>query len=86
MISFLVGILLDTAANIYIAIIVIYVLLSWFPQRGFIGTVHDSLGTLCEPYLGLFRRLIPPAGGIDFSPIVAVIVLELVVRLIIWLL
>ena len=86
MISFLVGILLDTAANIYIAIIVIYVLLSWFPQRGFIRTAHDSLGRLCEPYLGLFRRLIPPAGGIDFSPIVAVIVLELVVRLIIWLL
>ncbi|MGI6217252.1 MAG: YggT family protein [Coriobacteriales bacterium] len=69
--------------DLYVTIIVIYVLLSWFPHTsGVIGTIYSALGTICEPYLGLFRKILPPIGGVDFSPILAVIILELVVRLI----
>ena len=45
-------------------------------------SVREALGTLVEPYLLLFRRLIPAFSGMDFSPIVALIVLQLVERLI----
>ncbi|MCD8200272.1 MAG: YggT family protein [Coriobacteriaceae bacterium] len=63
-------------------LILIYVLMSWIPDpRGIILSIYRALGTLCEPYLGLFRRIIPPLGMIDFSPIVAIIVLQLIVRL-----
>ena len=43
---------------------------------------REALGTLVEPYLSLFRRFIPTFSGMDFSPIVALIVLQLVERLI----
>lgn len=83
----MISLAISTASNIYIAVIFIYVLMSWFPHdRGLAGSIYEALGSICEPYLGFFRRLIPPAGGIDFSPIVAIIVLKLIARLIIWIL
>ena len=44
--------------------------------------VYNVLGSICEPYLGLFRKVIPAMGGVDFSPVIAVIVLQLVVQVI----
>ena len=73
-------------ANAYTTVIFVYVLMSWLPntESGVIGQVYRALGTLCDPYLDLFRRFIPPIGGaIDISPIVALLVLQFVVRLII---
>ena len=69
--------------EIYAWVIFIYVILSWFPhETGIMGKIYDALGTVCEPYLKLFRKFIPPVGGrgaaIDFSPIVAFIALQLV--------
>ena len=78
--------IIASLANAYTIIIFVYVLMSWLPDttNGAIGQVYRALGTLCEPYLGLFRRFIPPIGGaIDISPIVALLVLQFVVRLII---
>lgn len=71
--------------DLYVAIILIYVLMSWLPnhQYGLIGDIYRALGKLCEPYLRWFRRLIPPIGGmIDISPIIAIIVVQLLGRLI----
>lgn len=39
------------------------------------------LDSICGPYLNLFRRIIPPMGGIDFSPVIALIALNLAERL-----
>ncbi|AIQ64950.1 YGGT family protein [compost metagenome] len=66
--------------NIYFYMILFYVLMSWLPnvRDNFIG---ELLGKLVEPYLRPFRRIIPPLfGTIDFSPIVALFVLELAMR------
>ncbi|MFB6466562.1 YggT family protein [Cytobacillus sp. Hz8] len=56
--------------------LIIYILMSWFP-----GARDTSIGRffekICEPYLEPFRRIIPPFGMIDFSPIVAFLVLRL---------
>lgn len=69
--------------DIYTFIIFVYVILSWLPtKRGLLADIDSVLAKLCEPYLGLFRRFIPPIGGmLDISPIVAILALQLVVRL-----
>lgn len=64
--------------QIYWWMIIIYVLMSWIPnvRASFIG---EFLGKLVEPYLSIFRRFIPPIGGmLDISPIVALFVLNFV--------
>lgn len=70
--------------NFYSILIVIYVLMSWIPQGAarIIEDIRGVLASICEPYLGLFRRFIPPLGIVDISPIVAILVLELLGRLI----
>ncbi|WP_010491958.1 MULTISPECIES: YggT family protein [Paenibacillus] len=67
-----------TLISIYQYVLIAYVLLSWLPsaRESFIGEI---LGKLCEPYLSVFRRFIPPIGGmIDISPIIALIALRFV--------
>ncbi len=65
------------AFQIYFFLIIIYVLMSWIP-----GLRESSFGELVEklvePYLGVFRSIIPPLGMIDFSPIIALLALELI--------
>ncbi len=71
--------------NIYQFLIVVWCVLSWVPRSpgsGNLGTFRDALGILVEPYLGIFRRIIPPMGGIDFSPIVAIFALGIIERLV----
>ena len=46
------------------------VLLSWFPAAQTVGFLQP-LFSVCDPYLNLFRNLIPPIGGIDLSPLLA---------------
>jgi len=64
--------------QIYFYMIIAYVLLSWLPneRQSFVG---ELLGKIVEPYLSIFRRFIPPIGGmIDISPIIALIALQFV--------
>lgn len=78
--------LIIALGNAYTIIIFVYVLMSWLPntETGVVGQVYRALGTLCEPYLGLFRRLIPPIGGVvDITPIIAILVLQFVVSFIV---
>ncbi len=58
-------------------LIIAYVLMSWIPVKGVLYDVYRVLASIVEPYLGLFRRIIPPIGMIDISPIVAILVLQL---------
>jgi len=66
---------LSLLVDIYIFVVFAYVILSWLPETRHQRWYH-SLGQFVEPYLGLFRRFIPPMGGmIDLSPMVAIFVL-----------
>ncbi|MGI6105789.1 MAG: YggT family protein [Raoultibacter sp.] len=69
----------------YSMIIFVYVLMSWFPMNNkIVVDVYEFLGKICDPYLNLFRKFIPPIGGtVDISPIVALLVLQFGVRLIV---
>lgn len=68
--------ILNLALNLYSWAIIIYILMSWFPGARE-SSFGEMLGKITEPYLDIFRRFIPPLGMIDFSPIVAILVLSL---------
>lgn len=68
---------LATFVQIYLILLLIRVLLSWFPNVNWYDPPFSVLSQLTDPYLNLFRSLIPPLGGIDFSPIIAFFVLQI---------
>jgi YggT family protein len=67
-----------TFVNIYTALLFIRILLSWFPNIDWSSLPFSILSQLTDPYLNLFRSIIPPLGGIDFSPILALLLLQVV--------
>lgn len=80
----MITLLLTRLIELYGLVIVVYCLMSWIPQmNGWIGDLYSVLGRICDPYLDLFKRVIPAAGGLDFSPIVALLVLAAISRLIV---
>jgi YggT family protein len=62
---------------VYILLIFVYILTSWIrlPYSLWLNRVQRFLYDVCEPYLRLFRRVLPPLGPLDLSPMVAVFVL-----------
>jgi uncharacterized protein YggT (Ycf19 family) len=72
------GAVLSAVLRFYEILIIVYVLMSWFPVRGVLYDLYQVLASLTEPYLGIFRRVIPVMGGFDFSPMVAIILLDFV--------
>ena len=56
-------------------------------MSGGLLSFYRALGKLCDPFLDLFKRIIPPIGGmLDLSPIFAILVVQLAGRLIAFLL
>ena len=70
--------------NFYQILIVVWCILSWFPvpRNGLLADLVGAIDALVSPYINLFRRFIPPFGGLDFSPILAIAVLSLVSRVV----
>ena len=66
--------------GVYILLILAYILTSWIrlPYSPVLNRIQRFLYDVCEPYLRLFRRILPPLGPLDLSPIVAVFFLGLV--------
>ncbi|XMB85097.1 YggT family protein [Mycoplasmatota bacterium WC44] len=64
---------------IYKYMILIYVLLSWFPNFRE-GIIYKFFETLCDPYIQKFRRIIPPIAGMDFSPLIGFFLIEFAIR------
>jgi YggT family protein len=64
---------------VYGLIIFAYILMSWIrmPYSVWMSRIQGFLRDVCEPYLRLFRRVLPPMGPLDLSPIVAIFVLYL---------
>ena len=77
--------LIVSLSDAYSMIIFVYVMLSWFPtDRGILADINNVLARICDLYLNLFKRLIPPIGGmVDVTPIVALLVLQFGVRLLV---
>lgn len=69
--------LLALVINIFVFSIFIRALLSWFNQGDF-GAASDLLGNLTDPVLTLCRRLVPEIGGMDLSPLIALMGLQVI--------
>jgi YggT family protein len=67
---------LELGLTFYSFALIIYIFMSWFPGARE-SSFGEMLAKICEPYLEIFRKFIPPLGMIDLSPIVAIIVLSL---------
>jgi YggT family protein len=76
---------LSTLIYVYTLLIILYIvtqLLFAFgvrpPYSRWSNAILTFLRDVCEPFLRIFRRIIPRIGAFDFSPVVAIIVLELI--------
>lgn len=80
--SFRSGNLLFDLGEIYVVILFVRAILSWFPYDSSspLNPVRRVIFTITEPVLAPFRRLIPPIGAFDISFLVAIIVVQLVVQ------
>jgi uncharacterized protein YggT (Ycf19 family) len=76
---------IDVFVLIYTIVIFVYVLTSWIrlPYSPTLNRLQRFLYDVCEPYIRLFRRILPQLGPLDLSPMVAVIVLWLFERVVI---
>ncbi len=75
--SFLLQVLAQTL-SIYTLVLLVRVLLSWFPNLDWSNPLLSTVSSITDPYLNAFRGLFPPLGGLDLSAILAFLALQLV--------
>jgi YggT family protein len=67
--------------NIYLIIIFVRLLLTWFPNIDWMQQIIGFLSPITDPYLNLFR-FIPPMGMMDISPIFAILALQVAMQIV----
>jgi YggT family protein len=79
-----IGDFVDVFISVYVLLIFAYIITSWIrlPYSTWLNRIQRFLYDVCEPYLRIFRRILPPLGPLDLSPIVAIFSLFLIDRLI----
>ena len=75
----------STLALVYLVLIFIRIIMSWVPRmpyNRYLSAALKFVSDVTDPYLNIFRRILPPVrlggGGLDLSPIVATFVLIIV--------
>ena len=75
----------QAVVQVYVVLIIAYILSSLFfafggrlPYSRWSSAVLGFLRDICEPFLAIFRRFIPPLGPLDLSPILAIVLLNIV--------
>ena len=88
MLVYQIGQVIRSLLNFYELLIVAWCIMSWFPirQGSLVGDIAVVVNRLVAPYMNLFRRFVPPFGGIDFSPIIAIFALSIIENVILRLL
>ncbi len=81
---------LSTLIYVYTLLILVHIVVNWLfafglrpPYSPALNAVLGFLRDVCEPFLRIFRRVLPSFGAIDFSPIVAILVLGIVDRVVV---
>jgi YggT family protein len=75
----MVGYLIAWLIKLYTLIMIFWVVTSWFPRMRR-NQIVRFIGTACEPPLRLANKVIPNMGGFDFSPIVVIVLLQVLAR------
>jgi YggT family protein len=76
---------LSTLIYVYTLLIILFIVIQLLftvglrpPYSRTTDAVLGFLRDICEPFLRIFRRLIPTVGGIDFSPLLAIVTLQII--------
>ncbi|MGZ4381800.1 MAG: YggT family protein [Gaiellaceae bacterium] len=74
--------------GVYLLLILVYIVMTWvrLPYSLWLNRIQRFLYDVRDPYLRLFRKILPPLGPLDLSPVVGVLVLVLLERVVIALL
>ena len=67
----------------YFLLIILRIFLTWIPNIDWYKQPFRFVMEITDVYLNIFRRIIPPFGGLDFSPIIAIFVLQFIQVLVI---
>jgi uncharacterized protein YggT (Ycf19 family) len=79
-----IGDFVDVFISVYVLLIFGYIITSWIrlPYSTWLNRIQRFLYDVCEPYLRIFRRILPALGPLDLSPIIAIFSLFLIDRVI----
>ena len=69
--------------SLFYILIVLRIFLTWIPTIDWNQQPIKSVREVTDLYLNVFRRFIPPYGGLDFSPIIAIFVLQILQGLVV---
>ena len=69
---------LATTLSIYYFLLIIRILLTWFPGIDWSNEILSALTSIIDPYLNIFRGIIPPIGGFDISSLLALILFQVI--------
>ena len=73
--------IIATFIYFYSILIVLRIFMSWLPNINWDAQPIKAIRIMTDAYLDIFRRFIPPLGGLDFSPIVALLFLSVIQEL-----
>jgi YggT family protein len=77
-VSFSIGLIVGDLLQGYSMLVVVWCLLSWFPNVRWYNQPFKTIDMLVRPVCEPFRKILPPINGIDLSPMIAMIVLQFV--------
>ena len=80
MVAYKIFSVLASTAQLYSFLLLIRVLLTWFPGIDWNNGVLSALSSITDPYLNIFRGVIPPIGGFDISSLLAFLLLNFIVN------
>ena len=67
----------NTLFYFYYLLIILRIFLSWVPSIDWDSQPFNGIRSISDPFLNIFRGIIPPIGMLDISPIVAIILLQI---------
>ena len=69
---------ISTTLSLYYFLLIIRILLTWFPGIDWSNGILSALTSITDPYLNIFRGIIPPIGGFDISSLLALILFQVI--------
>ena len=75
---------INNVFNLFFFLIILRIFLSWIPSVNWFAQPWQTIREVCDAYLDIFKKFIPPFNGLDFSPIIALLVLQLAQNIIVY--
>ena len=69
---------ISTTLSLYYFLLIIRILLTWFPGIDWSNGILSALTSITDPYLNIFRGIIPPIGGFDISSLLALLLFQVI--------